>query len=284
MPPAIEIASIIGLGQIGGSLGMALKKAGYFPRLGGYDQVEKRRQLAASFLDHLFETVGELFEKSDLIILATPVAEILRLLEFGFRHFPQKLYTDVGSSKQPMLKLAAGHEHIRYVGSHPLAGSEKSGESGWDGTLFEGKPYFYVTTPYSAAEDVDLIVKMSKAIKAVPFPITADIHDRTLAATSHLPLLLSLSFMSSSMQNEMDLQPFLGSGFKSVARLSGGSPEMGRDLLLSNKENLLSELKRFRKVLSGLQKILETEDEDKLLTVMKQIQEKYWQFFPEHPS
>ncbi len=281
MLPAIETASIIGLGQIGGSLAMALKKAGYFPKLGGFDSDKKRRQLAASFLDQHFETIEDAFEKSDLLILATPVGDILHLLEFGFQHYPQKLYSDVGSAKQPMMKLAAGYKDIRFVGGHPLAGSEKSGESGWDETLFEDKPYFYVPAPNPPAKDVELLVEMIRAIKAVPHPIAADVHDRALAATSHLPLLFSLSVMSTYMENEINLQPFLGGGFKSVVRLSGGSPEMGRDLLLSNRENILSELNRYRMGLTALQNMLETNNEGKLLTIMEKIHEKYWLLFPE---
>jgi len=272
-----KTAVIIGVGQIGGSLGLALKKANLFSEIYGYDKNAQRLKLSDKFLDKCFNEVGEAIDKSDVVILASPINDILRTLKLGFENFPNKLYTDVGSTKSPMMELSKKYQNIRYVAGHPLAGSEKKGESGWATSLFSGKPYFWITNENQNKEDEQFVVKMIKAIGANPISISAEEHDRAVAMTSHLSLLLSLAIMSSFSERIEQLAPFIGTGFKSVARLAGGSPEMGKDLLLSNRENILKELEKFSAKMSELKELLVNIDEIPLLNKMRNYQELYWQ-------
>lgn len=277
MKPLNKTAAIIGIGQIGGSLGLILKKATFFFKIFGCDKNIQRLKLAEKFFDDCFDKIEEALHKSDVVILASPINDIVKLLKFGFENFPEKLYTDVGSTKVPMLNLAKNYHNIRYIGGHPLAGSEKHGELGWDVSLFKGKPYFWTSDINQTKMDQQLINDMIKTIGATPVSILAEDHDRAIALTSHLPLFVSLAIMASFSEKGKEFSPFLGSGFKSMTRLSGGSPEMGKDLLISNKENILLELDKFLKKLLELKEILKDKNDARLLQKMKRYQNLYWQ-------
>ena len=279
MKPQNKTAAIIGVGQIGGSLGLALKKSDFFEKIYGYDKNTQQLKLAETFLDKCFDDIEETVKNSDIIILASPINSILETLRFGFENFPQKLYTDVGSTKFPMLKLSSKYSDVRYIGGHPLAGSEKKGESGWEASLFIRKPYFWTSDENQSKEDEQTIVNMIRSCGAKPISLLAEEHDRAVAMTSHLPLIVSLAMMSSFSEREEQLTSFLGSGFQSMTRLSGGSPQMGKDLLISNQENIVDELEIFSEKLSDLKKLIKNDDEKTLLNKMKSYQDLYWKIF-----
>ncbi len=275
--PRKETIAIIGLGQIGGSLALALRQANFFHQIAGYDCHQKRLQLAGQFLDHVCSGLDDAFTRGDVILLATPVLEIQRLLEFGFAHYPQKFYTDVGSVKTAISAISAKQQLGRYIGGHPLAGSEKEGEKGWDAELFCGKNYYLVQATNQTQSDEELLLEMIRAIGAIPIFISPAEHDRAMAATSHLPLLLSLTLMGIFVPRASQLQPYVGSGFRSLTRLTGGSPVMGKDLLLSNRDNLLLELDLFLAKIAELKRQLQNSDETTLLQFLQECQQYYWQ-------
>lgn len=276
-----ETAVIIGIGQIGGSLGLALKKARFFQRIGGFDLDPKRLERGKTFLDFCCSDLEDALEKSDIVILATPVYEIVRILEQCISKYPQKFYTDVGSCKTPMSEITENYPNIRYIGGHPIAGSENKGESGWDPSLFEKKPYFYTCDKKQSSRDLEMLKDMIKSVGAIPYSISPSVHDRSVALTSHLPLLVSYALMAIYSDNNLDLNNFIGSGFRSMTRLTGGSPEMGKDMLISNRENILTELDTYRSELDCLAECLKNNDEKKLLEIMQKQNKLYWQTIKE---
>lgn len=276
MNPQNRNAVIIGVGQIGGSLGLALRKANFFFKIFGCDVNIQRLKLAKNIFDSCFDNLMEAIDKSDVVMFASPINELVKSLKFGFENFPDKLYTDVGSTKVPMLELSKKYDNVRYIGGHPLAGSEKKGEFGWDASLFKGKPYFYTFDENQTSEDKQFFVEMIKSIGANPISFSAAKHDRMVAMTSHVPLLLSLAMMSAFSEGEEQLAPFVGSGFQSITRLAGGSPEMGKDLLISNRENILIALKDFSEKLLELSEHIKNKDDVTFYKKMKSLQDLYW--------
>ena len=272
-----ETIAIIGLGQIGGSLALALRQANYFHQIIGYDCNANRLQLAAKFLHHCGNDLDDTLTQGDVILLATPVQEIERLLIYGFKHHPEKFYTDVGSVKTAIWLSQAKWPRRRYIGGHPLAGSEKEGEKGWDATLFRNKNYYIVQTTNQTKQDEEILLGMIRAIGAVPVIISPTKHDRAMAATSHLPLLLSLALMEIFVPRANLLKPFVGTGFRSLTRLTGGSPVMGKDLLLCNRDNLFLELDLFLAKIAELKHHLKNNDETMLLQFLQECQQHYWQ-------
>lgn len=269
-----KTAVLIGLGQIGGSLALALKKAGYFKTVGGFDVNSDRLQKAGDFLDCMYSNLDEALSAGDLIILAAPVLENIRILGKGFQTHPDKLYTDVGSTKTQMMEESRKKPGIRFIGGHPFSGTEKEGDSGWDSNLFSGKPYFWVQENSQSIDDQGCIINMIKAIGAIPKAIDPEEHDRALALTSHLPILISLG-LAGMLDEDVYSSDFIGSGFLSTTRIAGGSAELGRDILISNREAVLNEMTRFNENLAKLVESLENSNENQLLELMVKFKQRY---------
>ncbi len=276
-------AAIIGLGQIGGSLGLALRRSGFFRRLVGFDVNAGRLRKARSFLEPA-ASAEEAVRWADVVVLAMPLGGILQFLEVTAPRFTGKLYTDVGSVKSPVVKAAGRHPGIRLVPGHPLAGNERPGDAGWDADLFAGKPYFLLNPLGGAEADLELVAAMVRSVGGVPQVVSAEEHDRRLALTSHLPLALAVLLMSLLDGSDLpEVRRFVGPGFRSGARLAGGSPEMGTDILLHNRGNLLPLLKEFRTALRELVAALESGDAAAVRELLQSSQRRYWELFGEEP-
>jgi prephenate dehydrogenase len=243
--------SIIGLGLIGGSWGMALKRHGFAGRRVGCDRSEVLdRALAAGAVEEGSTDLSAAVRGSDLIVLATPVGIILDLLpQLKAAVAPRALVTDVGSTKRLICQRARevfGEEPL-FLGGHPLAGKERSGLQNADAALFENARY--VLTPLSpdhlADERVQAFSSLLEMLGARPFVTEASTHDRAVAFLSHLPQLVSSAM--ASMIAEQSAEDFLplelaASGFRDVTRLAEGPYSLWRDICLTNVENIQSAL------------------------------------------
>lgn len=281
MEPGEFAVSILGLGQIGGSLALALKKRGFPGRIGGYDVDPARRDRASFFLDFSASRPEEAIAAADVVVLAAPVSAILETLESVGDRFPEKVFTDVGSTKKAVVELAARFPLLRLVPGHPFAGSELPGEAGWNPDLFAGRPYFLVRTEKTSAADFQLISDLVRQSGAFPVEVSADEHDRLLALSSHLPLAVSVAF--ARQMNGRPVQgrkEFVGTGLLSVARLAGGSPEMEADILLSNWKFIREELERFQAELARLAELLESGNREEILRYLRESQRAYWSLVP----
>jgi prephenate dehydrogenase len=240
--------AIVGLGLLGGSLGLALKKAGFAGRILGYARrAETRDQaLRAGAIDEGFADVTEAVQGADLVILATPVAVILDQLPRLQPHLsPQALITDVGSTKRRICKLAAElyAEAPLFLGGHPMAGKEQSGLENADARLFKNARY--VLTPIKPEHLNDARVQAFRslvtAIGARPFATDPATHDLAVAYLSHLPQLLSsglASMVEEKHTNEGLTLEVAASGFRDATRLADSPYSIWRDICLTNTENI----------------------------------------------
>jgi prephenate dehydrogenase len=243
--------TIIGLGLIGGSWGMALKQRGVAARGVGCDKPEVlERALAAGVVDEGSSDVATAVRDAALVILATPVGSILDLLpQLKSAASPRALITDVGSTKRLICQRAReifGDEPL-FLGGHPLAGKERSGLENASASLFEGARY--VLTPLLPNHLNDSRVKtfssLVEAVGAKPFVTEASTHDRAVAFLSHLPQLVSSGL--ASMIAEQGAEDFLpldlaATGFRDVTRLADSPYGLWRDICLTNIENIQSAL------------------------------------------
>jgi prephenate dehydrogenase len=240
--------AIVGLGLLGGSWGLALKKAGFTGRIVGYARRLETRQeaLGEGAIDEGFSDVTEAVRGADLVILATPVAVILDHLPRLQPHLsPHALITDVGSTKRQICKQAAELYPLRplFLGGHPMAGKERSGLENADARLFENARY--VLTPVKPEHLDDSRVQAFRALVTAigARPLTSDpaTHDRAVAYLSHLPQLLSSGL--ASLIEEMHISESLplevaASGFRDVSRLADSPYSVWRDICLTNTENI----------------------------------------------
>jgi prephenate dehydrogenase len=240
--------AIVGLGLLGGSLGLALKKAGFTGRIVGYARRDETRDqaLRAGAVDEGFADVNEAVHGADLVILATPVAVILDHLPRLQPHLsPQALITDVGSTKRRICALAAEFytQGPLFLGGHPMAGKERSGLENADAQLFENARY--VLTPIKPKDLNDARVQAFRALVTTigARPLTTDpaSHDLAVAYLSHLPQLLSSGLASlideKHAADELILE-VAASGFRDVTRLADSPYSVWRDICLTNTENI----------------------------------------------
>lgn len=230
--------------MIGGSLALALKRSDPGLRIAGVDKPEViQRALELKIID----VAGP--QPADLVVLATPVGEILRLLdeiEPG-----DALITDVGSTKVAICEKAE-QRGLRFIGGHPMAGQEHSGPEAADASLFEGAPFFLCSVRSTPADAVEKMQTVIKAIGAVPHTISPRDHDQLVARISHLPQIISsaLADQTSAHSN------VAGPGLRSMTRMAASPFHVWRDIFKTSgylPHELQAFIQRLQTILDSLQ-------------------------------
>jgi prephenate dehydrogenase len=236
--------TIYGTGLIGGSMGLALRRSYPGVRIAGVDKPDVlQRALALKIID----MAGP--RDSDLVILATPVGDILKLLD-RFRSQPA-LVTDVGSTKSAICNKAE-RLGLPFIGGHPMAGLEHSGPEAATPDLFRGALYFICPTKSSPDGAVECMRDIAEAIGAVPREISADAHDRLVAQISHLPQLISTVLANQTAGHRDDAGP----GLRSMTRLAGSPFHVWRDIFKTSgflPHELQSFIERLQRILDSME-------------------------------
>jgi prephenate dehydrogenase len=245
--------TVVGLGLIGGSLARALREAGAVQTITGFDSNPLRCAAALSLgvVDHIGASAADAVKDADLVLLSVPVLDTqaaMAALMNGLK--PGAVVTDAGSTKQSVLddvkRACNGAIPSWFVPGHPIAGTEKSGVENSSATLF--KNHRVILTPHPAQDSAAkaLVVSMWQAAGARVVEMEPHQHDTIFAATSHLPHLLAYSFVD--MLNELDEQheifPNAGGGFRDFTRIASSSPQMWHDIVRANKQSVSEVLDR----------------------------------------
>lgn len=251
--------SIVGVGLLGGSVGMAALKRGLCQEVVGVGRTstslqEAQRHGAISFgTTNLQEGVAD----ADLVILCTPVNHIAQTLpEVVEAAREGAIITDVGSTKNTI--VTRGDEITRgtgryFVGSHPMAGSEKSGVSHGSASLFEGSTCFITRTPETDLTALSRVFRLWKLLGAKLVISRPERHDALTSLVSHLPHLAAVALVRTVDAFHEDrnlIRGIIGNGFRDTTRVAGGSPDMWDDICTDNRENI-------RRAQAGLEKALE---------------------------
>lgn len=272
MQPAFRKIVIFGVGLIGGSFSLALRKAGAVGEVVGFGRstatLEQARQLG--ILDRIGHDVTHEVCDADIVLLATPVAQMAEIFTRIAPHLgAHTLVTDGGSTKSDV--VAAGRAHLgnklaQFIPAHPIAGAEKSGAAAAQADLYQGKKVVLTPLPENSKQSVERIRKAWELCGAVVSELTPQQHDEVFAAVSHLPHLLSFALVHDLAQrdNRDQLLSFAASGFRDFTRIAASSPEMWRDISLANREALLQEVKRYADELYVVYRALENNDAVKL--------------------
>jgi prephenate dehydrogenase len=243
--------SIIGMGLIGASLGMALRSADTQEsplgalEVTGWDRdpravKEARGRLA---IDREARSLAECVRDAQIVVVATPVQAVREVFSQLATLLPAGVVvTDVASTKAEVATWAANSlpDGVAYVGGHPMAGKEQAGAAAADPELFQGAIYCLTTTPGTPQAALNAVEALVRTVGAKPYYIDPEEHDAYVAAISHLPMLLSVGLVeiTGSSPAWKELAPLAASGFRDVSRLASGDPEMHRDILLTNHVGL----------------------------------------------
>lgn len=261
-----ETVAIVGVGLIGGSIGLALRKRNMAEKVVGIGRrqislrVARRVGAVTNTTVDLASGVGE----ADLVIVCTSVAQIVDHVRTAARHCPEgTLITDAGSTKRTIVEaLDSGLPRgCRFLGSHPLAGSEKSGPTNAREDMFEGAMTVITPTKNTRAEDFDLLEQFWSELGSMVVQMSADDHDQALALTSHLPHMAAVALANTVPEKFFRLT---STGMRDASRLAAGDPELWLQILSLNRDHVLTALEKYGAQLSALHTAIRNNDKDKL--------------------
>lgn len=261
--------SIIGLGLIGGSLGLALKRNPEV-HITGFDNSYSTMQEAyrRGIIDTIAPSIHSASEQADVIIFATPVNTTLRLMEdvLSWDLKEGVIITDTGSTKGPIMKAATSilQQGITFIGGHPMAGSHKSGVSAAKAHLFENA--YYILTPHESTNGAaDVLRDLLLLTKAKVVVLDAAEHDRMTAIVSHFPHLVASSLVG-RLSVQQETQPFVkklaAGGFRDITRIASADPTMWRDITTQNRQELLNQLDGWVEEMDTIREMLVQNDPD----------------------
>ena len=259
--------TIIGLGLIGGSLALAIKEKKLAKEIIGVSRRKSttRRAVKEKIVDFATLDLEEGVKDSDFVIIAAPVFKIVEIAG-TIAPFLKKgaIVTDAGSTKKYIVK---GIERIKlkgayFAGSHPIAGSEKSGIEYADKDLFKGAYCIITKTSNTNKKALDKIKRFWKALEMKVITMPLDRHDRLLSKISHLPHAVSVSLVNSAGRKDIG---FAAGGFRDTTRIASGEPGLWKDIFLTNRENLIKDIRMLKKELSKIETALKNSNSASLL-------------------
>ena len=278
--------AIIGLGLIGGSIGLSLKKTHWKEaEIIGCVRRKETGHIALKMgaVDKVELNLQQAVQHSNIVIIATPILVIRDIFIQISPHLSSEcIVTDVASTKNLVMQWAQEllPPTINFIGGHPMAGKEISGIEAASNDLFQNCAYCLIQGSRSTSEATQTLSDMVTNLGAVPLSIDAKEHDYLVAGISHLPLLLSIALMSVTSKNpEWErLSQLASSGYRDLTRLASGNPEINTQIFLSNKSAVVSWIDDFNGELERLRKLITTGDNEiqTLLTSVNEARMK-WQ-------
>ena len=263
--------TIIGLGLIGGSLGLAIKRSRLAKEVVGVSRRRStiRRAISLGVVDVATRDLTKGVEDADLIILTAPVLTIMDIARRISRHLKKgAIVIDAGSTKKDIVKNIETilPRNVNFIGSHPIAGSEKSGVSYADKDLFKDAYCILTKTRRVNPETLARIRKFWTALGMKIEVMNPDTHDKIISRLSHLPHAIAVSLCSASSKKDLYLA---AGGLKDTTRIASGNPELWKDIFVTNRKNVLSDIKVFKRELSKIEKALKETSGAELLRLLK---------------
>ncbi len=267
--------AIIGVGLLGGSFGLALKEKGLAKTVVGVTRrdVTAEQALKVGAVDEIAKNSVEAVKDADLILIATPMLTMERVLEEIADHIPANaILTDVGSVKSSLVDILNNRFtslRSQFVLAHPIAGGEKHSVSAARADLFVGKHLILTDTDQCNADYAAKVEDLWVAIGSNVMTMSSSEHDAVFAYTSHLPHVIAYALVNNlhQQENNKDLFNFASAGFYDFTRIASSDPIMWRDICLSNKTEVLKSLKGFTAQLNELEAALEASDGNSLVDV-----------------
>ena len=261
--------TIIGVGLLGASLAKACRRYNLVEEISGFgrnrENLDKAKSLGA--IDHCAKDLPEAVKDADLVVLCTPVSKIVPLIEGLLPHLKQGVViTDVGSVKGSLVHQLDNlmPEGIFFVGSHPIAGGEKSGLEGSREDLYLNEKCILTPTSKTNTYALGKVGALWQAVGMETLTLDADEHDFVFGAVSHLPHIVAYALMNTlgalRTNQDHDVTAYSGAGLKDITRIASSDPVMWRDICLSNQTNSLDLIDHFQKTLNDLRSMIEKND------------------------
>lgn len=277
--------AIVGLGLMGGSLAQALQGAAR--RMTGIDRDadSRARALEMGIVDETSDQMGDGIAQADLVVLAIPVQGIVSLL----RTLPDLrpdgcMVLDLGSTKREIgLAMEELPERFAALGGHPMCGREQSGLAAATADLFLGETFILCRNARTTSAAKAIALTLVDEIGAEPLFLPAEVHDNLVAASSHLPYVVSSLLMGrawAAAEEDPRLWQVSASGLRDTTRLAGSNPEMMLEIMLTNRRPLLAQLEAYGQDIEVMEDALRRGDKAALRAILEsaaQQRKAYWQ-------
>jgi prephenate dehydrogenase len=273
-----EQLGLIGCGLMGGSFALALKKAGLVKRVVGYSKspstTERARQMGVIDIEAPSALLA--VSGADIVLVAVPVSATEATFK-AIKHLvtPQMLIMDVGSTKRDVIDAGRRglREHIgSFVPAHPIAGKELSGVEHADADLYVGRQIILTPIERTLTAQLQKAVNVWTALGCRVLQMSPEQHDAAFASVSHLPHLIAFALMNgiSSQAQGKDYLSLAGPGFRDFTRIAASDPKMWRDIMISNREELLEQSKIFQRTLQAMEVMISSGNGDALEGLIEQ--------------
>ncbi len=273
MKVRLEKISIIGVGLMGGSLALAIKKVYPNVSVWGYARSEKsyRKLNKLKLVDEVSVDLNDLLKGSNMIILATPV---LTIIDYFKRIAPflekESIVIDLGSTKFTIEKMAKKYlpKYVNFVGCHPLCGSNRCGPQNAYGEIYKGS----VCIITSLNKATPFVKRFWEKLGCKVYFMSPSLHDKVLSYVSHLPHVVSYA-LSCAVPKKYFV--FSSGSFRDVTRISASSPQIWHDVFLSNNRNVIKQIDRYIKVLESFRKAIKNSDTKGILKLIRMANKKH---------
>ncbi len=272
----IRRLAILGVGLMGGSLALALKRAASVEHVVGAGRGKENLEQAHALgvIDQVAGTLEEAVQGADMVVLAMPVGGMpAAIARIAPALADEAVLTDVGSTKQDVVAAARallGGRIGQYVPGHPIAGAETSGVSAAHADLYRGKDVILTPLPETDAHALGRVRAMWQGCGAQVETMSPELHDRVFAAVSHLPHLAAFALMDELAARPQSQLYFrhAGSGFRDFTRIAGSHPEMWRDVALANRQAIAAELTAYIARLTTIRDLVARGDGEGLMQIL----------------
>ncbi len=273
----VDTICIIGTGLIGGSLALALRQAGFCREIIGAGRTEDTLIKAVELgVINRYETdIPQAVADVDIVVVCVPLGAMHAVFEqIAAGRNQGTIITDAGSAKQSVLRDAEavfGSDMQHFVAGHPIAGTEQSGVGAAFSTLYQQRRVILTPTDETSTTSLDRVRAMWQAAGAEVETMTAEHHDLVLAGTSHLPHLLAFGLVDclNNLEDIDEIFRFAAGGFRDFTRIASSDPVMWRDICLSNRDQVMAMMIRYRDEMAKMYRALEDNDGEKLKEVFE---------------
>jgi len=273
----VNAVCIIGTGLIGGSLALAIRQAGFCREIIGAGRSEETliKAVKLGVIDRYDTHIARAVEQADIVVVCVPLGAMYAVFkQIDAGRDEHTIITDAGSAKQSVIRDAEsvfGDSMQNFVAGHPIAGTEQSGVAAAFPELYRQRRVILTPTDDTSTDALDQVRAMWQAAGAEVETMTAEHHDLILAGTSHLPHLLAFGLVDclNNLEDIDEIFRFAAGGFRDFTRIASSDPVMWRDICLSNRDDVMAMMKRYRDEMAKLYRALEDGDGEKLREVFE---------------
>jgi len=271
----IKHLCVIGVGLIGGSLAMALKKAGYVEHVTGLGRSVENLETAKrlGIIDSYETDYAKAVSHADMIFISVPIGAMGTVFAKIEPHLKKHaIVTDAGSAKHTVINAALNNFELKinqFVPGHPIAGTEKSGAQAAFDSLYKNRRVILTPLEENSPEDIAKVKAMWEAAGAEVDEMGARHHDLVLAGTSHLPHMLAFALVDclNNLDDVDEIFKYAAGGFRDFTRIASSDPVMWRDICLNNSEAILAMMNNYQKQIDGLKDSIQKGDGEAVLKI-----------------